>query len=183
MKCPVCKTNTLVSDTLVDDLLAAQCSNCHGYWIAANVYRTWLRAKTGDMPQKASNLPFNPTWEVHEVKICPDCKHMLRRFKIFPDIDFYLDRCGSCNGIWFDANEWDALKERNLHDNLQDFFTRPWRDHLLAEETRARMESVYLLKIGDQDYEKIKEIRAWLDGNKQKNMLIAFLLSDDPYKV
>lgn len=183
MKCPVCKTDSLASITLADDLPAVQCSSCHGNWIAANPYRVWLRAKTGDLPEVASKQPFNPVWEAHELKICPDCRHMLRRFKIFPDVDFYLDRCGNCNGIWFDAHEWDALAQRNLHDNLHEFFTRPWQDHLLADETRTRMESIYLLKLGAQDTERIKEIRAWLDGHEQKSMLLAFLLADDPYKV
>ena len=183
MKCPVCKTDSLASITLANALPAFQCSGCQGTWIAANSYMVWLRSKAGDLPEKASNQPFNPVWEVHDFKVCPDCKHMLRRFKIFPDIDFYLDRCNNCNGIWFDAHEWNALAERNLHDNLHEFFTRPWQDHLHTAVTRARMEGIYLLKLGAQDLEKIKEVRAWLDGHERKNMLIAFLLSDDPYKV
>jgi Zn-finger nucleic acid-binding protein len=183
MKCPVCKTDTLASIALAGELPAAQCANCHGNWIQSNAYMAWLRAKASDLPEIRITQPFNPVWEVHDLKICPNCKHMLRRFKIFPDTDFYLDRCGNCNGIWFDAHEWDALTDRNLHDNLHEFFTRPWQDQVLKEETRARMESIYLLKLGAQDYEKIKEFRAWLDGHEQKSMLIAFLLADDPYKV
>jgi Zn-finger nucleic acid-binding protein len=183
MKCPVCKTDTLTAITLSGELPAQQCSSCHGNWISANTYSAWLRARGGDLPEKTAGRPFNPVWEAHEMKTCPDCKHLLRRFKIFPDIDFFLDRCKNCNGIWFDAHEWEALEERNLHDNLHEFFTRPWQDHLQAEETHMRMESIYLLKFGAQDYEKIKEVRAWLDSHEQKNMLIAFLMADDPYKV
>ena len=183
MKCPVCKTDSLSPITLADNLPASQCSQCHGNWIAANTYMVWLRAKGADLPEKATGVPFSPIWEARDLKICPDCKHMLRRFKIFPDVDYYLDRCNNCNGIWFDAHEWDALAERNLHDNLHEFFTRPWQDHLHAAETRTNMESIYLLKFGVQDYEKIKEIREWLDTHEQKHMLLAFLLSDDPYKI
>jgi Zn-finger nucleic acid-binding protein len=183
MKCPVCKTNSLGSITLVDNLPAAHCSQCNGNWIAANVYMAWLRAKGSDLPEKTGNAPFDPTWHAREFKICPDCGHMLRRFKIFPDVDYFLDRCGNCNGIWFDANEWDALVERNLHDNLNDFFTRPWQDRLHAKETKTQMEGIYLLKFGTQDYEKIKEVRTWLDNHDQRSMLLAYLLADDPYKV
>lgn len=183
MKCPVCKTNTLGSITLVDNLPASHCPQCNGNWIPANAYMAWLRAKGGDLPKKTGDAPINPIWETHEVKICPDCGHMLRRFKIFPDVDYYLDRCNNCNGIWFDAHEWDALVERNLHDNLNEFFTHPWQDKLHASETKTQMESIYLMKFGAQDYEKIKGIRIWLENHEQKGMLLAYLLADDPYKV
>jgi Zn-finger nucleic acid-binding protein len=183
MKCPVCKIDSLGPIALVNDLPARQCSQCSGIWISSNAYMSWLRAKGADLPEKPSNVPLNPTWEVDEFKICPDCGHMMRRFKIFPNVDFFLDRCSHCNGIWFDQHEWEALAERNLHDNLPDFFTRPWQDHLKAEEDKTRMESIYLMKFGAEDYEKARKIREWLKDHPQKNMLLAFLQSDDPYKI
>jgi Zn-finger nucleic acid-binding protein len=107
----------------------------------------------------------------------------LKRYQILPDTEFYLDHCGHCNGIWFDKNEWDALVERNLHDNVNDFFTRPWQEHLHTEETKAHMDRLYLEKFGAEDYEHVKQIRAWLKEHPRQGMLIAFLQADDPYKI
>jgi hypothetical protein len=45
------------------------------------------------------------------------------------------------------------------------------------------MEAIYLLKFGAQDYEKIQQVRAWLQEHPQRNMLLAFLQAEDPYKL
>jgi hypothetical protein len=73
--------------------------------------------------------------------------------------------------------------ERNLHDNLNEFFTRPWQDRLHAEETKSHIEKIYLEKLGEEDYERIKEVREWLRKHPNSGMLLAFLQADDPYKI
>jgi hypothetical protein len=52
-----------------------------------------------------------------------------------------------------------------------------------AQEARAKMEKLYLEKFGDGDYRHIQEVRAWLNGNAKRSMLLAFLQTDDPYKI
>lgn len=183
MNCPVCKTDSLGEIILVHDLPARQCATCAGILLSSNAYLGWLRAKGDDLPEKSVSRPMNPTWDADLLKICPDCGRLMRRFKIFPDVDYYLDRCSHCNGIWFDHREWEALAERNLHDNLHEFFTHPWQDNLRAGEAKTRMEAIYLLKFGAPDYEKIKDIRAWIQSHPQRNMLLAFLQAENPYEI
>jgi Zn-finger nucleic acid-binding protein len=183
MRCPVCKTVFLGPITLVDGLPARQCSNCKGVSISSNVYLTWRRTLGREFPPKEGAVEIDPSWEVRELKLCPDCGHIMARYKIFPDTDFYIDRCRSCNGIWLDQNEWDVLIDRNLHDNLNEFFTRPWQDHLRAAETRNHLEKIYLEKLGEEDYEKAKQVREWLVNHSMRGMLLAFLQAEDPYKV
>jgi len=81
------------------------------------------------------------------------------------------------------AHVASVLIDRNLHDNLNEFFTRPWQDHLRAAETRNHMEQIYLEKLGEQDYEHVKEVREWLVEHPMRGMLLAFLQAEDPYKV
>ena len=183
MKCPVCKTETLGSITLVENLPANQCANCGGVWISSNVYLAWRRAMGGDLPQRTADSNVDPHWNVEELKLCPESGHIMARYKILPDTEFYLDRCGHCNGIWFDKNEWDALVERNLHDNVNEFFTRPWQDELHAMETHNHLEKLYLDKLGAEDYERIQHIREWLKDHPKRGMLTAFLQAEDPYKL
>lgn len=183
MKCPVCKTDTLGSITLVENLHASQCSNCGGVWIDSNIYLAWWKAKGANVPAMRMETRMDPAWNVDELKLCPNSGHIMARYKIFPDTEFYLDRCGHCNGIWFDKNEWDALVERDLHDNLNEFFTRPWQDRLHTEETKAHMNKLYLEKFGAEDYEHIKQVREWLKDHPKLGMLLAFLQAHDPYKI
>jgi Zn-finger nucleic acid-binding protein len=183
MKCPVCRNTLLDQIRLEEGLPARQCPNCQGVSISSNVYLNWRRTLEREFPPKEGAIEIDPSWEVKELKICPDCGHIMARYKIFPDTDFYVDRCRNCNGIWLDQHEWDVLLDRNLHDNLNEFFTRPWQDSLRAAETRNHLERIYLERLGEKDYEHVKQVREWLKEHAMRGMLLAFLEADDPYKL
>jgi Zn-finger nucleic acid-binding protein len=183
MRCPVCKTVLLGPITLMEGLPARQCSNCNGVSISSNAYLAWRRTLGQEYPPKEGAIEIDPSWEVKELKLCPDCGHIMARYKIFPDTDFYIDRCRNCNGIWLDHHEWEALIDRNLHDNMNEFFTRPWQDNLRAEETKNHLDHIYLEKLGENDYEHVKQFREWLVNHPMRGMLLAFLQAEDPYKV
>ncbi len=102
MNCPVCKDYKLEPVDLLDGLLARQCSNCKGVFISSNDYMAWWRTLEGTIPAKEGAIEIDPSWDVTELKLCPDCGHIMARYKIFPDTDFYIDRCRNCNGIWLD---------------------------------------------------------------------------------
>ncbi|MGE5462193.1 MAG: zf-TFIIB domain-containing protein [Syntrophothermus sp.] len=183
MKCPVCKDFPLESTSLLEGLIGVQCVNCQGIFISSNAYMAWRRSLGTSIPEKEGEIQIDPSWDVNELKLCPECGHIMARYKVFPDTEFYLDRCRNCNGIWLEFLEWKVLLDRNLHDNLNEFFTRPWQDHLHAEETRNHLDAIYLEKLGEQDYERIREIREWLRSHPRHGMLLAFLQADDPYKI
>jgi len=183
MKCPVCKTDTLGEITLIENLPAKQCSNCGGIWIDSNAYLAWWKGRGEDLPQKTSATNIDPAWDVEELKLCPNSGHILGRYKILADTDFRLDRCSHCNGIWFDKNEWAALVERNLHDNVHELFTRPWQEGIRVTEAHNHMDKLYLEKLGAEDYEHVKQVREWLKDHPRKGMLFAYLQADDPYKI
>lgn len=183
MKCPVDKTDTLGSISLIEGLPAMQCSTCGGVWIDSNTYLVWRRTSGADLPKKSIGVKVDSTWDVDELKLCPNSGHIMGRYKILADTDFHLDRCGHCNGIWFDKNEWDALVEMGLHDNANEFFTHPWQDDIRTSEARSHMENLYLEKFGAEDYEHIKQVRAWMNKHPRRGMLLAYLQADDPYKV
>ena len=54
---------------------------------------------------------------------------------------------------------------------------------LRAVETKNHLEQIYLEKLGEEDYEKAKEVREWLVNHPMRGMLLAFLQAEDPYKV
>ncbi len=182
-KCPVCKVS-LTSVLLEENLPANHCPECEGHWISSEEYYAWLETQDEvSMPSinVDGTLPL-PVRDNNKALICPDCGKILRRFKIAPDIEFHLDRCGGCNGVWFDKNEWEVLRLKELHHNLHSFFTEGWQDKLKGEEMKRRYEALYLEKFGQDDYEKIKEMRVWLDARDSKNQLIAYLTDKSPYQ-
>ena len=183
MKCPVCK-EALDYHTLLDSQLPAyRCRRCEGLWISAREYLRWLKMQPALLPQRPADKADLPTWDTPQPKLCPQCGHLLVRYRVLPNADFYLDRCGNCNGIWFDKNEWDVLVARNLHDKVNQFFTQSWQARLRAEEARTKLDRLYLERFGAGDYARIKEVRHWLQNHPQRSMLLAFLQSDDPYVI
>ena len=183
--CPVCLIH--LNRTLLDSNLPAfSCSNCHGIWISANEYLSWLAPGTL-LPvdeidiERDFETPF-PVSDNDKALTCPDCGRFLRRFQIWPNSRFHLDRCSSCNGIWFDRNEWQTLQAQGLHKQINIFFTEIWQEKLRSEEITGRFEKMYMEIFGPEDYEKVKNIRNWLTNHPNGNRLIAYLTDRDPYK-
>ncbi len=183
MKCPICKEVFVYHSLLESQLPAYQCPKCEGIWISSNEYLRWLRTQPAALPEKTGDNANVPTCETAQVKLCPSCGHFLIRYRVLPHVEFYLDRCGHCNGVWFDKNEWDVLVERNLHDKLNQFFTQPWQTRIHDEEARAMLDKLYREKFGPEDYAKVKEMWDWLMKNPRRAMLIAYLQSNNPYKM
>ena len=182
MKCPVCKTDTINPVALDNQLPAGKCIKCGGVWISSNQYMTWLRLQPERLPEKKADEPFDPTWETSQLKLCPDCGRIMSRYQLFPNEAFFLDRCGHCNGIWFDNHEWEYLASRNLQDKLNQFFTAPWQGQLHKQEKHARMETLYIEKFGQADYVRLREVREWVWKHPHTGMLLAFLQAEDPYQ-
>jgi Zn-finger nucleic acid-binding protein len=182
MKCPVCASHSLRKHQLEGNLPAYQCHKCEGIWISASKYWKWLqeRGETDEEPV----LPIMPLpiEEVAQVKICPECGHILRRYQVWPNEKFYLDRCGTCESVWFDKNEWAFLRSRGEHTRVRAFFTKAWQKEIREEEAREWMRGVYFERFGEEDYARIREIREWLWQHPKQAVLIAYLTDRDPYK-
>jgi Zn-finger nucleic acid-binding protein len=181
MKCPVCKKRNIQPAALENGLPAGVCAACGGKWISSNRYLDWLRLQTDQPPQAAADEPFDPTWDTDQLKLCPECGRILTRYRILPGVPFALDRCGSCQGVWFDHHEWEALRAHNLQLQLNQFFTHPWQDRLHKDEKHARMDAIYLQKFGQADYDRVRQVREWIWAHPLAGMLIAFLQAEDPY--
>ena len=183
MNCPVCKKETLAKHQLEADLPAYQCTDCGGIWISALQYWEWIKGREEGPPDLTADVerPI-PIEEAAQAKLCPESGHILRRYKVWPDVKFYLDRCGSCSGLWFDRDEWDYLRSHEQHDDVHIFFTDMWQEKLTAEEARRRFERMYLDRFGAEDYRRIQEIRAWLHQHPLGSALLAYLTDKDPYR-
>jgi Zn-finger nucleic acid-binding protein len=96
---------------------------------------------------------------------------------------FTLDHCQGCKGIWLDRNEWEALKSRNLHDDVNSMLTAFWQDEAQKEGRKKRMEQIYIGRFGNEDYAEIERIRTWLGTRQNKQELLAYLTDKDPFDV
>jgi len=184
MKCPACREKRLKAELLEKDLTAYGCASCEGVWIPALQYWEWVQSRDEDEKSRLSVAEISPPIEaVGQAKICPECGHLLRRYKVWPNVTFYLDRCGNCMGVWFDQNEWAYLKAKGQHDEVHEFFGALWQEELREEERREKVERMYQERFGRTDYTKIKRLREWLWNHPQQGALIAYLTDKDPYRL
>ncbi len=184
MQCPICKQTSLTPGSLENNLSAHKCQSCHGIWLQANDYLGW-RSQQGDFPPPDAASPdvSISAEDVAKAKICPQDGHFLLRYKVGKDITFALDRCGTCNGVWFDPKEWDVLKSRHLHGEIHNIFTDPWQRQVRQEEQRRSIQLFYQGKLGEEDYAELRRIKAWIGQHPERSALLAYLTDRDPYKL
>ncbi len=183
MQCPVCKAKRCVPVELEEGLQATACQACGGHWISHNNYSAWLDNHGETIPEKPySDVELNVK-DVKEAKLCPDCGRILLKYKVGHSLDFFVDHCPGCGGIWLDSNEWAALQAINLHDEIHKIFSTSWQSQVRGEDMASKLDQVYSNSLGSDEYEKAKEVREWIQSLPQKGAILAFLCDDDPYKV
>ncbi|MEK7723973.1 MAG: zf-TFIIB domain-containing protein, partial [Acidobacteriota bacterium] len=102
----------------------------------------WLKSHE-DLPLIPSKKLKVSIPEFELARLCPECRRILVKYKVGQNIPFLIDRCGQCAGIWLDKGEWEILKRRNLHDDLQKIFTDHWQEEVKKGETRTNLAKMY----------------------------------------
>ena len=152
MNCPNCKNNILTNHRIEENLSAEVCESCGGYWVSSKNYETWLEAHGEILPEIPASEDSETTIpQFQPARLCPRDKRIMIKYKIGHSIPFTIDRCGDCGGVWFDKDEWETLKSRNLHDELSKIFTDQWHEDISHKETRKTFEKIYAEKFGADD--------------------------------
>ena len=182
MKCPLCQKPELQQVEIEENLVANDCPQCQGYWITSYNYWNWLKKHGETLPEKPAEVSFDVN-DSQGAKLCPQCDRILIKYKVGRGIDFFLDHCNSCNGVWFDRHEWDVLKSRNLHDEVHYIFTKSWQEKIREEEISKNLDAMYEKKLGKDNYQEVQRIRKWLNDHPQRLALLAYLNDENPYQL
>jgi Zn-finger nucleic acid-binding protein len=179
MKCPLCKTEELDFSSLENNLTSRHCHKCGGNWIPSFEYWKWREEHKDGLPETAEGqvIPPNPVTTALIAKLCPECNRILIKYRVGHGANFSIDKCGNCGGVWFDKNEWEALKARDLHDDVYLIFTSPWQDQIRSQESRRAQEEIYRKKFGVEDFNQIQRVKAWIDRHPRKQEILAYLMS------
>ncbi len=181
MKCPVCK-QSMKQQALTEGLDGFTCLNCEGNWVTGSKYYAWLEQRDAIEPVKDAAEGLNiESGEENTAKLCPSCSVILHKYRVGHDMDFSLDHCHGCGGIWFDRNEWIILKSRNLHDELTTIFTKAYQTKVRKEASRKTMKDMFATRFG-KDYEEIQRIRGWPHEHPESLALLGYLTDPDPYE-
>jgi Zn-finger nucleic acid-binding protein len=178
MNCPVCTPLQVLAPATVEGSLPVHgCASCGGRWVRNADYLAWMQSADAAKPVDAAAAvrADRAPDDVPRMRRCPDCRYVLARLRVGSGIDFSIDHCRNCAGTWFDASEWDVLRERGLHDDLLHVFTDEWQQSVRDEERRARLDAEFRARVGDADYARLLEVKAWLDAHPRRPELLAFL--------
>jgi Zn-finger nucleic acid-binding protein len=176
MRCPVCKHRTLTPTAMEEGLAARHCGACGGRWLRADAYARWRSRRGGDLPEHLAEegAPAPPT-EPPGARLCPECGHILTRCRVGHGVGFALDACRTCGGVWLDAGEWEALRARNLHDDIHRIPSAAWQREVRAAERDEERERLLLERFGPADLAELRRVKAWLDAHPSRAEMLAFL--------
>ncbi len=160
-----------------------QCPACRGNWIAGAEYWKWVEQHATDEAERVLHHDTLPQADPGLPIDCPECRFRMVKYLAGRGLSFTVDHCHGCKGIWLDGNEWEALRKRNLHDDLNLMFTSFWQTEATRIERKKKMEQIYVSRFGLDDYAEIKRIRFWLEGKTNREELLAYLIDKDPFGV
>ena len=103
------------------------------------------------------------------------------KFLVGRGLSFTLDHCEGCKGIWLDRNEWEALKKRNLHDDLNLMFTSFWQTEANRMARKKRSRIFMLADSVRTTMRRLSESVCGLDTKPNREELLAYLIDRDPY--
>jgi len=178
MQCPVCTDGAMSPIELAPDFAGLTCGECSGVWIARGNYDAWRAKQPGDLPEVPAPAQI-AVGDTRKAKICPQCAHLMLPYRIGHGLSFSIDYCCACGGVWCDRDEWDALKAKQLHDNLHEIVSTHWQTDARRIDVQEAIEQSYKRQIGEA-YEKAAELRAWLRQQPQQSLLIAYLSQKKP---
>ncbi|MFC4995135.1 hypothetical protein [Rubritalea tangerina] len=175
MKSPVVSNIDLVEVELEDGLVAHQCPKSKGYYISPQAYWEWLRQQ----PERLAHLPA-ATGPVPQIegsqgaKVCPESGTIMLRYKVGHGFPFSIDR-SMTGGVWLDAGEWEALKERQFHDEIHLIFTAPWQKAIRDAQGLVTRKELMEERFEHDLLEKLDEIKGLLEGHPYREFAVAYL--------
>lgn len=176
LTCPTCPEDTrLKLRNEENQPMVHHCESCTGHWLSWDDYFEWLSKQEGQLPIRDDDTLDVTDEEMAKAKICPECQVILVRYRIGHGTSFQLDYCRRCNGVWFDAREWEAVRSKNLHDKVNTFFTRAWQNSVRHEATSNRLNDMFRRRLGDADYRRVASFKKWLDTQRAKGQILAYL--------
>ncbi len=105
VRCPVDRRSLTVK--AVGRASFAICNECSGVWLT----REALEPRSIDpsaLPEQ-SRRPREPSRRARRARVCPECAQALQSERIE---GVEIDRCVHCSGVWLDAGEYDAVRQR-----------------------------------------------------------------------
>jgi Zn-finger nucleic acid-binding protein len=174
-QCPQCADSPLVHAMLEENLPAYSCGRCFGTLVSLAVYRAW-RENTGRGRLPATPAAVADTDPVDSLtaKKCPKCRSLMSKYRISAQKTNRLDYCPHCDEVWLDDGEWQLVEGLALAGDFARLFTQAWQNSVRGDITES-MEADRLRALLGADFERVEELRAWIQAHPRKLEILARL--------
>lgn len=156
--------------------LPYRCTTCEGLWVE-HLGVPKLLGRGDEMEPPSPETEEDAAID-RRMGICPKGHGLLGRTRVEVDDGFYLDRCGTCAGLWFDKGEWQRLARRELLHRLPDFWTAAWQRRQREERQREDYLDWVGSEIGEELKGKIDELVDLLRVHPHRSAAIAYLVQE-----
>lgn len=170
LHCSCAAHTELTPCELAPGLQGLHCTSCDGHMLLLEDYRAWPKAA---MPTPVAVA--TATAEDNSARHCAGCARLMQRYRVGSTPDFRVDRCASCQAVWFAGGEWQALLGVGLGARLDEILTDAWQRQLQAEELRKGREAVLRQRHGAVTMDELARIRQWLQTQPERDELLAML--------
>ena len=186
-RCPCAVDAVFLPVLLTGRLHAHQCEQCESHLLSLDEYRGWQKryaSPSGETRGGVTDTPLqsSPPLMPEQVRKCPACSRLMARYRTGGAGDepgFRLDRCGTCQLVWLDKGEWSWLVQEGLSGRLDEILTDEWQLRLQVRENRLRRDAQLRQRLGDETFEALQRIRAWLAGQPNRAELLGLLGSSE----
>lgn len=168
MNCPKCKDYALGKKGYDSPY---NCKFCGGMWLEFEKIPDFFESiRLEESKEITENLNDD------KAGFCPSGHGLLTRAKIEDtENPFYLEKCSTCGGIWFDNDEWQRIINNNLVDNLNDIWCSSWQTQQRKKKSRDTYLEANKKVFGEGVFNKIIELSILLKEHPDKGRAIALL--------
>jgi Zn-finger nucleic acid-binding protein len=179
MRSPVSPDVDLQPREIEPGLAVLECPRSGGIWIPLAAYEQWRSQSppvTASAAASGSTGPGPmPVDAQRPALICPESGCVLLRYKAGHGLPFHIDRSPVTGGVWLDKGEWEALKEKGLHVDLNLIFTAAYQRGLRSAEYAQTLEKAFQDRIGQVDFDRVAQFKDWLNHHPRRRDIWCYL--------
>ena len=102
----------------------------------------------------------------------------MTRYQVGHGLKFQVDHSPATGGVWLDKGEWEALKSKGLHNELNFIFTASYQRDIRTAEYQEALEKAFQERIGSADFQKIAELKTWIAAHPKRRDICCYLIHE-----
>lgn len=167
----------MIQSEIEPGLIAYTCPKTDGIWIDHKHYWDWLLKQPGfPKPLPAiSDLPVPDTDPHNTPLISPESGRLMTKFRVGHGLSFRIDHDPTSGGFWLDKDEYDHIRERNLHDELHLICSPQYQRELAKLDAESAMDQRTQELLGQDTCEHIRSLASKIQDPKLQSVAIAYL--------